>query len=63
VLQRHEADGTFLAGSGQTLHQLAPVEGFMGSITLDHPEVGAFDLFVSGKSIFAGKAFAAPTDT
>ena len=62
LLENDQADRPFLEGLGQTAYQFAPVKGLVGSIALDHPQVGALDFFVSGVAIGAFQAFPAATN-
>src|SRR5207248_5215220 len=42
---------------GQTVDQLAPIKRLMGTIALDHAEIGALDFFVGGIPISAFQTF------
>ena len=53
LFENDETDGTFLAGLGQTIHELASIEWLVGTIALDDTEIGALDFLVSGIPISA----------
>src|SRR6476619_3566436 len=51
LLEGDQADGTFLASLGQTVHQFAAIEYFVRAVAFDHAQIGALNLFVSGEAI------------
>ena len=52
AFEGNQADGTFLTSFGQTVHQLRR-SNTCGAVAFDHAEIGALNLFVSGKAICA----------
>src|SRR5438045_9428516 len=62
LFQQNETDRTFLARLGQTVDQLPPIERLMGTITLDHAEIGALNFLIGGITISAFQTFAAASN-
>ena len=42
--------------------EFAPIERLVGAVTFDHPQIGAFDFFVSGEAKGTLKTNSAPAD-
>ena len=54
--------GRFLASFIDTGDKLAPVEGFVAAVALEHPEIVPLDFLVSGKTMLASEALPPATD-
>jgi hypothetical protein len=55
-------NGAFLAGLGDAAQKLVPVERLTASVALYDAKIGAFNFFVSGKTVRAQNTLASSSD-
>ena len=63
IFKSEEADGPLFESFGNASGQFAPVKRLVRSVPLDDPQIRAFDLLISGKTIFAFQTFTAAANT